>query len=284
MSEITYKGDSTDLTKSPLLNRPIIERDYNAIDVPSVQTAAPNTLNRPATSSPTPTPAPSSQPVTSQSPPFQNVASDASKSTASDFGSYTPSAPSAPTTEIPPFTQINDDDIDNDGGDTGGGGDAPLSQTGFKLPEVSAKQFANIAVEAYSIYGTKLYFNWCRIDMNNVAFHVKERNLRPDFVPLIEKMNTDALAAIKPTDEEKVLLKRALKDYFGSINAKFANPTNSLLLSVAMLVGRQVMTARQTAKENKDMLAQMLKASNGNNGYTQSYTPDQKTTMTGNKN
>jgi hypothetical protein len=273
-SNVTYKGEA-DLTKSPLLSRPIMERNYDAIDTfsqqPSFDEQTPKTPINPAT--PQQQRPVSPQPQMPQTPTGQSTTGS----------SYTPPAspnmpPPPPTTEIPPFTPISDSVNDDfgDSMDSGSGSDAPLSDTGFKIPDISAKQFANIIVENYSTHGSKIFYNWCRIDMNNVEFHVKERNIRPDFVPLIEKANNDALIAIKLTDEEKSLLKRALKDYFMSVNAKFANPQNGLLLTLLMTVGRQVMTAKQMAKENKELLASMINATK-NNGYYQTYTPNNPT-------
>ncbi len=275
INNVTYRGDGTDLTKSPLLSRPIMERNYDAIDNFTQQPSFDEQHSKPSTGSPV-TQQQQQRPVTPQ-PQTQPTGQQGGSNT------YTPPSspnmpPPPPATEIPPFTPIADNAGDDYGDmDSGsGGGDAPLSDTGFKIPDISAKQFASIIVENYSTHGSRLFYNWCRIDMNNVEFHVKERNIRPDFVPLIEKANNDALIAIKLTDEEKRLLKSALKDYFSSVNAKFANPQNGLILTLLMTVGRQVMTAKQMAKENKELLASMINATK-NNGYYQPYTPTNPT-------
>lgn len=276
-SNVTYKGDGTDLTKSPLLNRPIMERNYDAIDEFSQSSFDQKQTTQPQAQQQQRPPVTQQQPQPQVQQPQQPTGQS----------SYTPPIspnmpPPPPATEIPPFTPISDT-TDGDFGDSmdsgSSSGEPSLSDTGFKIPDISAKQFANIIVENYSTHGSKIFYNWCRIDMNNVEFHVKERNIRPDFVPLIEKANNDALIAIKLTDEEKSLLKRALKDYFLSVNAKFANPQNGLLLTLAMTVGRQIMTARQMAKENKDLLASMINATK-NNGFYQPYTPTNSVSAT----
>lgn len=274
--QVTYKNNSVDLTKSPLLNRPIKERNYDVIDDSTNISANQGIQGNHATTASIPSvPQPPRVETVNTQQPTTNTGSSATNPPPPSFNP----PPSIPPTDIPPFTPTNPSDEfgDNDEANSPSS-DAPLSNDGFKLPDVSAKQFSNIIVESYSTYGTKVFFNMCKIDMNNVAFHVQERNIRPQFVPLIEKANTDALTAIKPTDEEKLVLKRALKDYLGSINAKFANPQNSLLVAAGLLIVRQIATTRQLAKENKELLMNMIEATSGNN-FQNNYTPTPKDTV-----
>jgi len=245
-------SESIDLSRSPLLSRPIIERDYDVIDTPA-NSSTPEVNNihqqhsgvQQSQSTPQPQPQPQSPFSPSPTPP----------PAISDIPSFTPS-----------------DNAFNDDSELGGGSSSGGSETSFQLPEVSAQQFSNILVEVYAIHGTKIFYNMCRIDMKNVEFHVQERNIRPNFVPLIEKANADAQDALKPTDEEKKLIKKAAKDWLQSMNVKFANPQNGFLLAFGTMIFRQFTTARQMARENKELLNNMITATQ-KSGYYDSYTP-----------
>jgi len=252
-------SESIDLSRSPLLSRPIIERDYDVIDTPA-NSSTPEVNNihqqhsgvQQSQSTPQPQPQPQSPFSPSPTPP----------PAISDIPSFTPSD-----------NAFNDDsELGGGSGDSGGGSSSGGSETSFQLPEVSAQQFSNILVEVYAIHGTKIFYNMCRIDMKNVEFHVQERNIRPNFVPLIEKANADAQDALKPTDEEKKLIKKAAKDWLQSMNVKFANPQNGFLLAFGTMIFRQFTTARQMARENKELLNNMITATQ-KSGYYDSYTP-----------
>lgn len=246
----TYQGNSPDLSVSPLLNRPIIERNYDA-DTSQTEEQTPPDNQQQNTQQNTQNTTDSMEsggnisgsenlnppPPTLPPPPPQNY---------QDIDEFKIKEDSRQDIESP-YSGSDNSDIDSDDGDMG-----------FQLSGASAKQFASTGVDLYDTYVSQIYYGWCKFDMNNVEFHISQGNIRREYKPLLEKINSDSLKAIKLTEEEKELAKKAISQYLKEINAKWANSQNALLATLAAIVIRQIMSARQMAKENKEMIYMIM--------------------------
>ena len=253
--------EQDDLNFSPMLNAAIIERDY---DMGFNQTTEPVKETPVAESTP-------KQPEAKTKLETKTEPSEPIKEPFGDGGGGGSPIEDPPPHKNEPFAefqpqqeQYGGDSDDIGGGDSGGsGGDNDLDDIGFELTNSSAKEFAEVIVNLYDVYGTEVYYNICRININNIDFHISQGNLRPDFRNVIVAINKNNMEALKLKDREKELLKKAGANWLKQMNASWANSQNGALLTVVAVIARQFFEARRMQKANEQMVADLIRNSGG---------------------
>jgi hypothetical protein len=136
------------------------------------------------------------------------------------------------------------------------------TEPGFKLPAESAKEFANWMGDMVGIYVPQLSYEFVRIDMNNIKFHISEGNLQPHMEGVFDGVNERVKEALKFSPEEIKMFKASAKAWLEYKNFEFANPQNAFLGTCAMLGFKQYLVLRHLDKELKKLVLDAVKVSN----------------------
>ena len=209
--------------KSPLLGRPIIERDYTQ--------GIESQIKEPVSPGPEPEPGPAPEP----SPHIHH-----------DFG--------PDDTKSFHFEQPADG---IDGSDAEDGG-----IPGFELAGTSAKAFANTLGDLIKIYFPLITYSRVAADMNSIKLHVSNGNMNASMVEAFLQVNEETLKALQFEEDEIKMWKKACKEYLEYKNLQIANPETSFLIASAALIGRQAMTGVQLSKRTQQYMRDAIMSYN----------------------
>ena len=132
----------------------------------------------------------------------------------------------------------------------------------FKLPEASAKAFANVVGNLISIYAPKFAFNYSRIDMNNIRKHIREGNIHQEFEDTFEKCNENTWRALQFDPEEIKMWKKAFQEYMEYKNMAIANPETAFWVATGALGVSLGDSMIRCKKDNQKLVVDVLKTTN----------------------
>ena len=247
-------------TFSPLLNDEVIEKDYTK-GIGGEDLSGQQTTQQPETPKQQ---EPEAQTQETPPPPQQDeqtvkdytIDPDAAKMEDHTKGfSFDPSQQQGEGVggEVPPETPQSDY-----GGE---GGEAPVTDE-YKLPEASAKEFAEMIGSAFSIYVPQFSYNIVKIDLNNVKFHVEQGNIRPEYEPILKECNRNSEESLKFSPEEMRMFEKSLQKYLEYKNVSYANPETAFWATVGILGTKQIFVVNKLIKENQKLVYDTIMATN----------------------
>jgi hypothetical protein len=238
--------EKTDTTRSPLL-QPVIKRSYTSgltlDDKGSVTkvndkgedagAVIPEGGNAPAGSSP-----------------------QAGQAGAAPGGGATEPRPGA-RYNIPDDTKeftFNDDIPEGGPGDVSGEDHGE----GIGISAQSAKTFANFIGDAIQIYVPKVAYGVCKVDIENIIMNVNKGVLTIEWIDVFKGVNSRTEEALKISDDEIKMWKKAFKDYLEYKNIKIANPETAFWGATAVLVANLGLKTYQARQANIELVRQAI--------------------------
>ncbi len=133
---------------------------------------------------------------------------------------------------------------------------------GVNITGASAKSFANFVGDALQIYLPKAAYTYSKVDIENIIMNVEKGTLTYNWVDVFNNVNIRTEEALKISDEEIKMWKKAFKDWLESEQIRFANPKNELILATALLVGNLIARSVAAKKDNEKLVREALAKSN----------------------
>lgn len=239
-----------DISKSPLLGSPVIERDYAS----GIADGGSSDSVSPVTSAPSPSSNASVQEPAKRTMKMNMASKDAVTSVQEEVPSSSPAPESQPVNSDP----VDSFEFQDNPSDFGDAGDIDPENVTVEIPDDVAKETAKQLTLFVDMAVAMISERKMTIDMNSIRVAIAKGEMHPVFEEKFEQVNENNKRVAHLSAENKKAFTQALVAIIKDQKIQALNPTNAAIANLIMIAISHYGAVSATIASNERMIASAL--------------------------